>query len=328
MTEDLLDAAAGRHGVLCARDAAAADVHPSTLASLVRTGRIVRVRRGAYVLSGPWHAAMPDARLALRTRAVLHARGVPGAATHQSALAVHALPVHAVPTTVVDATGPVSRNRTEAGLRLHPLASAPTVVDVDGCPTVDVATAVAQVLLRSGRTPGIVAADAALRRGTSVDALHAAVAALASTTHAAGRAGRMLATADPASESVGETLTRLLLRDQGWAVESQVRVADQGGHVVARVDLLVEGRVVVEFDGLVKYEGAQGRAALAAEKRREDALRALGYEVVRVVWSDLDRPGHVARSVRAALARAAGRPAAPRSARGDLDGRACSRRTG
>ena len=308
MTEDLLEAAAGRHGVLSARDATAADLHPSTLAGLVRGGRLVRVRRGAYVLSGPWHAARPDERLALRTRAVLHARGLPGAATHQSALALHGLPVHGVPTAVVDVTGPVSRTRTEAGLRVHPLTTAPTVVDVDGCPTVDVATAVAQVLVRSGRTPGVVATDAALRRGIPLSDLVAAVNRSASTTRASLRARRLLTAADPASESVGETLTRLLLRDQGWQVRSQVRIADADGSVVARVDLLVEGLVVVEFDGLMKYEGAQGRAALAAEKRREDALRAMGYEVVRVVWSDLDRPGHVARSVRAALARAAGGP--------------------
>jgi len=51
---------------------------------------------------------------------------------------------------------------------------------------------------------------------------------------------------------------------------------------------------VVEFDGAVKYAGADGRAALVAEKLREDRLRALGYEVVRIVWSDLARPDIIA----------------------------------
>ena len=84
-------------------------------------------------------------------------------------------------------------------------------------------------------------------------------------------------------------------------------MADDEGYVVGRVDLLVEGRVIVEFDGMVKYEGADGRAALAAEKRREDRLRALGFEVVRLTWADLDHPEVVDRLVRAALDRAAGR---------------------
>ena len=58
---------------------------------------------------------------------------------------------------------------------------------------------------------------------------------------------------------------------------------------------------------MVKYEGADGRAALAAEKRREDRLRALGFEVVRLTWADLDHPEVVDRLVRSALDRAAGR---------------------
>ena len=117
--------------------------------------------------------------------------------------------------------------------------------------------------------------------------------------------------ADGASESAGESRTRLLLTDLGWTVRSQVRVLD-GEEVVARVDLLVGERVVVEFDGLVKYEGADGRAALAAEKRREDRLRALGYEVVRLTWADLDHPARVDAMLRRAAARAAARgPLAP-----------------
>ena len=108
---------------------------------------------------------------------------------------------------------------------------------------------------------------------------------------------------DPASESVGETRTRLLLRDLGFDVESQ-RVLVDGRRFVGRVDFLVEGIVVVEFDGLVKYAGQEGRSALAAEKARESAIVDLGYEVVRLVWADLANPAEVARRVRLALARA------------------------
>jgi very-short-patch-repair endonuclease len=57
--------------------------------------------------------------------------------------------------------------------------------------------------------------------------------------------------------------------------------------------LLPALRVVVEFDGAVKYQGADGRNALIREKRREDALRALGYRVVRLTWSELRRPERV-----------------------------------
>lgn len=40
------------------------------------------------------------------------------------------------------------------------------------------------------------------------------------------------------------------------------------------------------------------------EKRREDRLRELGFEVVRVTWTDLERPNIVLDRIRAAIARA------------------------
>ena len=100
------------------------------------------------------------------------------------------------------------------------------------------------------------------------------------------------------------------------------------GVVGARVDLLVGDRVVVEFDGLVKYEGAEGRAALAAEKRREDWLRSLGYEVVRLTWADLDRPRRV--DAPGALPRSSGRHGVrrPAPAAGLLSNSAPSRDVG
>lgn len=56
---------------------------------------------------------------------------------------------------------------------------------------------------------------------------------------------------------------------------------------------MVRGLLVIEFDGAVKYEGAQGREALVAEKNREDELRQLGYGIVRLVWSGLVDPARV-----------------------------------
>jgi very-short-patch-repair endonuclease len=81
--------------------------------------------------------------------------------------------------------------------------------------------------------------------------------------------------------------------------------------------LLDEAPVVIEFDGRVKY----GREAdepdpfgrrrsreqvVWEEKRREDRLRELGYEVVRVTWSDLDSPRELATRIRRAIERSRG----------------------
>ncbi len=91
-----------------------------------------------------------------------------------------------------------------------------TVVHVDGCRTVTTAAALAQVAVREGRVPFVVAADAALaRRRTTSEQIAEAVLHLARTPRQAVRAQRWIAECDPASESVGESRTRLLLTDLG-----------------------------------------------------------------------------------------------------------------
>ncbi|MGL5862699.1 MAG: hypothetical protein ACRCY9_15715, partial [Phycicoccus sp.] len=229
-------------------------------------------------------------------------------ATHQSALAVHGLPVHGASLDVVDVMGATDRVRRSAGLRIHPTDPTLPVEDMSGCRTVTVGVALAQVALREGRDPAVVAADRALASGTVAvaDAVRL-VHRLAASPRRAVRAERWLRLADGASESVGETRARLLLADLGHPTRSQARLTDFSGEVVARVDLLVGERVVVEFDGLVKYAGADGREVLVAEKRREDLLRSLGYEVVRLTWADLERPRRVDALIRAALGRVAAR---------------------
>lgn len=114
----------------------------------------------------------------------------------------------------------------------------------------------------------------------------------------------MLNMTDAKRESVGESRLGVLAIAAGIRLVPQVTIVDEDGDFVARVDFVVEGtRIVVEFDGKVKYtEG--GPDALFAEKRREDRLRRLGYTVIRVTWADLEHPGRVAAWIRSAVAAA------------------------
>jgi hypothetical protein len=83
----------------------------------------------------------------------------------------------------------------------------------------------------------------------------------------------------------------------------QVEFSDSDGFV-ARVDFHFPSYdTVVEFDGLLKYGGGSPEV-LIREKRREDRLRALGIQVVRVTWADFNRPAYVAAAIRQAFARA------------------------
>lgn len=300
----LVALARARRGVVTAALASSVGVDEHGLVAARRTGALVRLRRDAYVLAELWNAAGPEARLALRARAVLASRDDAAVVTHEAALAVHGLPLLAPVPALVDLSAAVTRTRRRGSVRVAPAGPEPPVV-ADGYRVVPAGVAVAQVTLRAVLRNGLVALDAALRRG--VLGLEDVVAALEPrmTGPAARRCGdALLRLADPLSESPGETLTRLLLHDLGFAPESQVTVRAEDGRVVGRVDLLVEGRVVVEFDGAVKYGGAEGREALVAEKRREDELRSLGYVVVRVTWADLEDPSRIARLLRRALAAA------------------------
>ncbi|MEZ5211101.1 hypothetical protein [Gordonia sp. (in: high G+C Gram-positive bacteria)] len=61
-----------------------------------------------------------------------------------------------------------------------------------------------------------------------------------------------------------------------------------------RVDFDWAGRLIGECDGMVKYDellrpGESAETTMAAEKRRELALRRLGLTVVRWNWGMLER---------------------------------------
>lgn len=99
---------------------------------------------------------------------------------------------------------------------------------------------------------------------------------------------------DARSESPGESRLRLIFRAAGVAVTPQAVIRDDSQGFVARVDLLVDNSTaILEFDGMLKYRGPANSEALVHEKRRELALHRLGYQVVRVVWDDLDEPERV-----------------------------------
>ncbi|WEV77781.1 type IV toxin-antitoxin system AbiEi family antitoxin domain-containing protein [Janibacter cremeus] len=281
-----------------------ADVDELTLARLVRRGALVRIRRGLFAAGSAWREATPEQRLVLRTRAVLMDRPE-AAASHMSAAVLHGLPIWGGSVARVDIVCSTPRRRLRSGIGLHPWPAGITPVVVDGQPAVPVPVAVAQVCVEHGVVPGLVCLDRALHEGSvTIDAVAQAGDDLALGPRAWRRLELVMEGSDAACESVGETRTRVLLTDFGLQVRSQVAIRDEAGFV-GRVDFLVGDRVVVEFDGMVKYDGVDGRRALQQEKAREDRLRAAGYVVVRLVWADLDRPERVFDLVRRALRQAA-----------------------
>lgn len=170
-------------------------------------------------------------------------------------------------------------------------------------------TSIARTVLDVARTlpfdAALVVADAALHRHLVTDEELAAALVRAQRWRGAPGAGRVLAFADPGSMSVGETRSRIALRDAGLPVPVlQWRVRASDGTEVAQTDFgWPELRTVGEFDGRVRYgrslrPGQDLAEVLFEEKRREDAVRAEDLGMVRWVWTDVDRFAPVAERLR------------------------------
>lgn len=106
------------------------------------------------------------------------------------------------------------------------------------------------------------------------------------------RTAAAVAAADGRAESPGESLARLLVLPAVPGLVPQVRVRDEHGRVVARLDLGDEQlRLGVEVDGKRGHAGAQ---MVAKDRRRDRRTEALGWRVERCTWHELrTRPAEV-----------------------------------
>lgn len=116
---------------------------------------------------------------------------------------------------------------------------------------------------------------------------------------------RAVAMADPASGSVFESLTRVLISEAGLpAPRTQYNVRVPGGRWIARVDFAwPDQRLILECDG---FEHHSTRSAFVRDRRRWSALIAAGWRVAVVTWHDvIDDPNYVTTLVAGHLAAAA-----------------------
>jgi very-short-patch-repair endonuclease len=274
-----------------------AGISAAVLVALVKAEVLRHPGRGLYAVEAlaeddaeKWHRQLCAGVFLLYPDAVL---------AGTSALLAHGITVWGTSLSSPSILRPVKRAGGMGAFWVRP-ARGETVTTEWG-PASPPAAALVQHAVDHGIVTGVVSADAALRAGTVThDALATEVAAVATWPHSS-RAASMLTLVDGRRESVGESRCGVALAMAGIDVTPQVPIVDERGNFVARVDFLVDGtRVVVEFDGKVKYAAGDPKV-LWDEKRREDRLRRLGYVVVRITWAQLERPGAVAAAVRAAL---------------------------
>lgn len=280
-------------------------VDPRILRKAVAAGDVDRLRRGVYRVPGELSRTQEHR---LMVRATMPGLCDEAVASHASAAVLHGLLVRTATLGRVHVTRRAKGWRTPL-VHVHTAAlTDDEVCLVQGIRT----TTIPRTLSDLGRCEelcwAVVALDDALRRSLvdrkDLDALALAAKGLP------GAPGLRAAVrlADDASQSAGESLCRVAFHQAGLPDPVlQYEVRDAKG-LVGRVDLCwPEFRVIVEFDGRVKYDallrpGERPSDALWREKRREDRLRACGYRVIRVTWDEiLKEPDAVCRRVSEAL---------------------------
>lgn len=301
----LRELALAHSGAFTTAEAAACGWNRRDVERALAAGEWTRLHPGVFVDAG-WFAGLePAARHLTRVRARLRFRADGWHAARRSAAVVHGLPLIGKPPAVAQ----LVRDKESRSLRGHArherIASLHVEdrTEVEGVPVTSMARTVVDVAREEPFRNGVAVADAALRRGLTTEELERVLARC--TGWPGSRAARRVARfADARAETPLESISRVAFETLHVpAPELQVEVWDNGCFV-ARVDFLWrDHHVVGEADGKAKYVTVSD---LYAEKRREERLRDLGFEVVRWDWATAYRPGPgFAETLQRALSRGA-----------------------
>lgn len=270
----------------------------------LRAGELRRVHPGYYMASDAYGQLKPEEQSLLRHRALSRAASVPPVFCLASAALVHGLHLRRVPARLhtLSRPGQGTHNGYAGVVRHQERLPETDIVTVDGLR----ATTGERTLLDCARllpfTDAVVLADQALRFGLTRVRLENR---LPEWTGRRGvrRARRVLDAMDTRSESVGETLTRLMLAESVLpAPELQWVIVGRTGSY--RADFAwPEQRLVLEFDGEMKYADVPA-TVIRNERRREIEIQELGWTVIRVGWHDVVRtPAATVARIEAALRR-------------------------
>jgi very-short-patch-repair endonuclease len=239
-----------RSGLISTRGLLAAGASRSKISGALRSGSLLRVRRGWY--ADP--ATAPD---------VLTAARVGGRLSCVSALAWHGA-------WTLQSSAPHVR-----------VASGVDVVRIAGVQLHWTARRIGPGVDSPAEALGIATGCCDLRTlVVTVDSLAnrriLPPSVIANVLGATGRGRAALAAHDSSAESGIETLVRLALRRLGIRFRTQAKI-----HGVGRVDFLIGERLIIETDG---YEWHGSREAFERDRERDLELVRRGYLVVRASY--------------------------------------------
>ncbi|WP_313279009.1 hypothetical protein [Timonella senegalensis] len=262
-------------------------------------GRFVAVPQGLdkidkFAQQGFWEGA--------RISAALHTLRGNETLSHSSAAYLWGFP-NLVRDGLVHVTTQNGKNRRRKGHRIHQLhlpdAHRERVLEVSLTDLPRTAIDLASIC-RPGL--GLAALDFARGEGVSIRELEERVDA--AHLRNSNRLLRLIAQSVANSDSVPESEARYWLIAAGiGAVHTQYRVATRSGTFYLDA-AIPELKLACEYDGESKYNS---REDLLREKRREDAIRELGWDFIRLTARDLRAPDQLVRVLRARAERRRGR---------------------
>ena len=283
----------------------------NALAALVRSGELVRVRRGAYLDGDAWNRLDAAGRYGARVRAAAANARAHVVVSHVSGLPEFDAPLWGLDLSEVHLTRRDARaGRADAGVRQHCGTIEPDdVVNPHGLEVMHpTRLALELTTIASVESALCVVNDLLHRELTTMDALRQRMERMQHWPRSL-TTDIVLSLARPEIESVGETRTFHLCRRFGLPMPTpQFEIRDASGRVIHRVDLAwPEYGVFLEFDGRVKYEkylreGERASDVVIREKKREELIcRLTGWRCIRIDWNDLAHPERTAALIRAVL---------------------------
>lgn len=305
------------HGILLRRDAIASGIEDDWLHRMVRTDELIRMRQGAYVDPAVWVPATPAGRHVLVGRAVMQQYDDRVALSHASAHLRRGGPDWGLDLSTVHVTNLFGRgDRRKAGITHHRgwVGVHDLTRTEDHWITAPGRTAVETASLLP-LAPAVGVLDWTLHHElTTREELDRYASEVMREWSDSPVLKLAVPLSDGRAESVAETRLRLLFRTHGFDVEPQFEVFHPSGTLAGRVDMLLrELRLLVEFDGAIKYgrllhPGQTIKDVIREERAREVLLEELtGLRMFRTVWADLDHPRRtIERAIHASTARLVG----------------------
>lgn len=299
-TRDLhprLAAAAHQHdGLFLRSEALAAGYASDDIRSLTRAGGPWTVlRRGVYILTEGWQAADDSTRSWLLDLAAHRGMRTDHLMSHDSAARALGIPLIGGRTQLSHVTRRgVQGSRTHYGVKHHLGRELPAaVVTSGGVPLTGDARTALDLAREHGFDAGVVAIDHVLGGGTSLRSFEHELARMTRWPFVR-TSRRALAFADPRAESVGESLTRILLAELGWEPLDAQFAIPVDGDGIRWCDLRYR-RHLVEFDGRLKYRpvGEGGFATIDPadvafrDRKRDTDIGQWGLGISPVTWRDL-----------------------------------------